>query len=58
MENPYEQLKAATRGRQVTREAMHTLISSLDIPAEAKEELLNLTPQSYIGLAAQLALDV
>ena len=52
---PYEQLKALTRGQGITRESMHTFISGLDLPADAKQRLLVLTPGSYIGLADELA---
>ncbi len=52
---PYEQLKALTRGQGITRESMHTFISSLELPADAKQRLLSLTPGSYIGLAETLA---
>ena len=52
----YEQLKALTRhGQQVDKRALHEFIESTPIPREAKDELLALTPQSYIGLAARLA---
>ncbi len=51
----YERLKEATRGQQVTREALHGLIRALDIPAAEKERLLALTPATYIGKAAELA---
>jgi adenylosuccinate lyase len=51
----YEKLKEATRGRHVTREALHALVRSLDIPAEEKERLLALTPATYLGIAADLA---
>jgi adenylosuccinate lyase len=53
---PYEKLKALTRGQSnMDRERLHAFIRTLDIPAGAKEELLALTPASYIGLAARLA---
>jgi len=52
---PYEKLKALTRGRVLTRDALHQLIASLAIPEAAKAELLALTPATYIGLAAELA---
>ena len=52
---PYEKLKALTRGNRITREAMQTFIDSLEIPAEAKKRLKALTPASYIGLASTLA---
>ena len=52
---PYEKLKALTRGVPVTRELMHDFIRSLDIPADAKKRLLELTPETYTGLAGELA---
>lgn len=55
VEEPYEKLKALTRGRQVTRELLHEFIASLDIPDDAKKRLLELTPASYLGLAGTLA---
>jgi len=51
----YEQLKALTRGKGITREALHEYIRSLAIPAAARGELLKLTPASYLGKAAELA---
>ena len=53
--NPYEQLKALTRGTGITREALHTFVATLDIPIEERERLLALTPAGYIGDAALLA---
>jgi adenylosuccinate lyase len=54
--DPYEQLKALTRGRAgIDRETLHAFIAELAIPAEAKERLLRMTPASYIGAAAGLA---
>jgi len=52
---PYEQLKALTRGHGITRDSMREFIASLDLPAEAKQRLLELTPGSYIGVADGLA---
>lgn len=51
----YEQLKDLTRGRRITREDLHALIRGLEIPNDAKERLLEMTPWSYIGKAAELA---
>ena len=51
----YEKLKDATRGQAVTREALHGLIRSLEIPPAEKDRLLALTPSGYIGKAADLA---
>jgi adenylosuccinate lyase len=54
--NPYEQLKALTRGKDgITRESLHQFIDALAIPAEAKTRLKVLTPAAYIGRAALLA---
>jgi adenylosuccinate lyase len=56
VENPYEQLKALTRGRNgITRETLHDFIRGLSIPEAEKARLLALTPAGYIGLAAALA---
>ena len=53
--NPYEQLKALTRGHGIDADAMHAFIAGLNLPAEAKQRLLGLTPGHYTGLAEQLA---
>lgn len=55
VEQAYEQLKEATRGKNVTPEALHSLVRSLPIPATEIERLLAMTPASYIGKAAELA---
>jgi adenylosuccinate lyase len=52
---PYEQLKALTRGQGITKDSMRTFIAGLDLPADAKQALAELTPASYIGLAETLA---
>ena len=56
--NPYEQLKALTRGQGITETSMREFIASLDLPAAAKQRLLEMTPGSYIGLAEQLAREI
>ena len=56
VENPYEQLKALTRGKGgITREALQDFIHGLTIPQDAKDRLLEMTPATYIGKAAELA---
>jgi adenylosuccinate lyase len=55
---PYEQLKAFTRGRPITQVDLHGFISQLAVPEAVKKELLLLTPARYIGLAEKLALAV
>ena len=56
---PYEQLKALTRGQEgITRDALHAFILGLDIPPKARESLLALTPSDYTGNAEQASRDV
>ena len=52
---PYEKLKALTRGQAVTKELLHAFIASLELPQAEKARLLALTPEAYTGLAADLA---
>jgi adenylosuccinate lyase len=54
IDEPYEKLKALTRGRRIDREALADFIRSLDIPEAERQRLLALTPASYTGLAAEL----
>jgi len=54
----YERLKKATRGMPVTKEVIKEIIDGCDeLPSEAKTELLQMTPSSYIGAAEKLAVD-
>ena len=56
IKNPYEQLKELTRGKGgITKEMLHEFIVDLDIPQEAKDRLLAMTPGSYTGKASELA---
>ncbi len=55
VENPYEQLKALTRGTGITRDALRAFVGTLDIPADERERLLALTPATYVGDAIRLA---
>ncbi|MGD9291418.1 MAG: lyase family protein, partial [Gammaproteobacteria bacterium] len=54
IDNPYEKLKTLTRGRRVGQAAIREFIDGLDLPEEARLELLQLTPAGYTGIAAQL----
>ena len=54
----YEQLKALTRGQDITADSLAKFIADLDIPKEARSRLETLTPADYVGLAAQLARDI
>ncbi len=51
----YEQLKELTRGKAITKELLHAFVRGLAIPAADRERLLALTPRSYVGRAAALA---
>ena len=55
---PYEKLKALTRGQAVDQAILADFIAALDIPEAEKDRLLELTPASYIGLAVQQARDI
>ena len=56
LENPYEQLKDLTRGKGgINKASLQAFIQTLNIPAEAKQLLLELTPANYTGKAAELA---
>lgn len=52
LENPYEQMKALTRGTGITTQGLHAFIQDLDIPEDAKTRLMAMTPADYIGNAA------
>ena len=55
IENPYEQLKELTRGKGgINKTSLHAFIAELNIPADAKKLLLEMTPASYIGKATEL----
>ncbi|CAI8232386.1 MAG: Adenylosuccinate lyase [Marinobacterium sp. xm-d-530] len=55
IEEPYEKLKALTRGKGMTKEVMLDFIETLEIPESAKAELRTLTPATYVGNAADQA---
>ena len=55
IENPYEKLKELTRGKGISPDALQAFIDGLDIPAQAKAELRQLTPAGYVGNAAAQA---
>ncbi|MFP5383007.1 MAG: adenylosuccinate lyase [Gammaproteobacteria bacterium] len=55
IEQPYEKLKAVTRGKAITRESLREFIDTLALPEAAKAELLALTPATYTGSAAAQA---
>ena len=55
---PYEKLKALTRGKPVTRALLHDFIGTLEIPEDEKTRLLEFTPSTYVGLAMELATSI
>ena len=56
IEQPYEKLKALSRGKPVDQTLLSEFINSLDLPPDAKQTLLSLTPANYLGYAEQLAM--
>ncbi|MEX2209394.1 MAG: adenylosuccinate lyase [Patescibacteria group bacterium] len=55
VERPYELLKEATRGREVTQEILDELVDSLDLPEDRRAYLKGFKPREYVGIAAKLA---
>ena len=55
--NSYELLKKVTRGQMVSKDILHNLIKSLEIPKSEKDKLLKLKPENYIGYAIDLCND-
>jgi len=55
IEEPYEKLKALTRGQAITSETLSTFLDTLELPDEAREVLKQLRPETYIGNAADQA---
>jgi adenylosuccinate lyase len=58
IEQPYEKLKALTRGQRIDQAVIEAFIDGLSLPDAVKTELKALTPQTYIGTAASLARQV
>ena len=58
IDEPYEKLKALTRGNVMDQETIQAFIDTLEIPERAKAELKAMTPASYIGNAVQQAKDI
>ena len=52
---PYEKLKALTRGQRLEAGTLKSFILALEIPDDAKERLMSLTPNTSLGYAAALA---
>ena len=58
IEEPYEKLKALTRGNVIDQATIQAFIDTLEIPQEAKTALKAMTPASYVGNAVQQAKDI
>ncbi|WP_447642675.1 MULTISPECIES: adenylosuccinate lyase [Chitinophagaceae] len=49
--NPYEALKALTRGKEgITEKSIHAFIQGLDVNKKIKGELMKITPSNYVGV--------
>ena len=55
IDQPYEKLKELTRGRAMSAEVIRDFVSRLELPEQARDELLALTPAGYIGNAVAQA---
>lgn len=55
IEEPYEKLKALTRGQTMNKATILAFVDTLDMPEAAKAELKALTPHNYIGNAVEQA---
>lgn len=58
VEKPYEKLKELTRGQGVTQQIMQDFVAGLDIPDDAKQLLMKMTPHNYIGNAVEQAKNI
>ncbi|RMG53640.1 MAG: adenylosuccinate lyase [Gammaproteobacteria bacterium] len=58
IEQPYEKLKALTRGRRIDADALKEFVDGLDLPEDARQALRELTPWTYIGNAAEQARNI
>jgi adenylosuccinate lyase len=55
IEEPYEKLKALTRGQTISPEILAEFLDTLDLPQDVRESLKNLRPETYLGNAASQA---
>ncbi len=54
IKNPYERMKELTRGKSLTREDLGAFIQDLGLPEDDRKRLLELTPETYTGIAKEL----
>ena len=55
IEKPYEKLKALTRGNTIDQATIKTFVEGLEMPDQAKAELIAMLPSTYIGNAVEQA---
>jgi adenylosuccinate lyase len=55
IDQPYEKLKSFTRGKKIDKALLHQFIAELELPADIKQQLYELTPHHYLGYACDLA---
>jgi adenylosuccinate lyase len=55
VDQPYEKLKALTRGQKINQQVLEQFVDTLDIPEEGKALLRSLRPENYIGNAIDQA---
>jgi len=58
IEQPYEKLKELTRGQRINADIIREFVGKLDLPEHAKQQLIDMTPASYIGNAVKQASDI
>jgi adenylosuccinate lyase len=54
MENPYERLKELTRGRRISGDDLREFVGGLGLPPDVERRFLEMTPQTYLGIAPRL----
>ena len=55
IDEPYEKLKALTRGQAITAETLAVFVDTLELPEEVRSELKKMRPETYLGNAAAQA---
>ena len=58
IENPYEKLKELTRGKSINQQVIREFIQTLDIPEQARQSLMAMTPHNYTGNASEQVKDL
>jgi adenylosuccinate lyase len=53
-EDPYDQLKGLTRGARIDEATLRAFVEGLELDPADRQRLLDLRPETYVGLAAKL----